>query len=137
MQQLLYVSRSKLDISEQVCQSILEKARQKNTSEGVTGLLMSKGDTFVQFLEGDSSRLMPIYGEICADERHRDITTLFNGESGQRIFNNWAMAHREGSDFDGDLAAKVKKIFDSQCGNADTLEAADLLNVLQSIRYTM
>jgi Sensors of blue-light using FAD len=78
---------------------ILEKARTKNAAHGVTGLLISRPNSFFQLLEGTKSEVLSIFQKIAVDSRHDNIKVLFEVEmeNATRIFPSWQMGSITGS----------------------------------------
>jgi len=93
---LAYVSHSRLDdltLDTRVeINSILEVARLRNATAGVTGALMFNEHMFTQVLEGEESAVRGIMSVIQRDPRHRDITILATGMVPYRSFTSWRMA---------------------------------------------
>jgi hypothetical protein len=137
MHHILYVSQAKTEISDTEHSHILEIARNNNEKHDITGMLLSQNGNFVQLLEGSRDALMPLYGKICSDPRHGDITTLYYEPCKKRIFSYWSMAHKKPEDFDSDLGTRVKALM--KLHNAEDLkkDGLKLLDLLQDIRYSI
>ncbi|MEM6708258.1 MAG: BLUF domain-containing protein [Pseudomonadota bacterium] len=90
---LLYASRSKEVISDDVVQTILKSSRQSNSEAGITGVLCvyESGHTYLQVLEGGRDQVNGLYQTICGDERHTDITILHYADIAERRFSGWRM----------------------------------------------
>lgn len=90
---LLYASRSKQVISDEIVQAILKSSRAYNPDVGITGVLCvyESGDTFMQVLEGGRSQVNELYQTICRDERHTDVTVLHYADIVERRFSGWRM----------------------------------------------
>mgnify|MGYP001828285746 CR=1 FL=1 len=58
---------------------LLEKAREFNDSQEITGLLLHREDSFFQILEGRESAVRALFENICADERHERIEVVAEG----------------------------------------------------------
>lgn len=112
MHHLIYVSQASHPMSDQELASILEKSRDHNTRDGITGLLIYKEDensgraNFMQLLEGDKQQLDDAFKRISADERHHTKVVLEEGEITGRHFPSWTMGFRnvdilELENFDG------------------------------------
>lgn len=93
---IAYVSDSRLDdlvIDTRVeIAKILEVARLRNATAGVTGALMFNERMFTQVLEGEESAVRSIMAAIQRDPRHRDISILATGRVPYRSFISWSMA---------------------------------------------
>lgn len=136
MHQLLYVSQSHND-SQDCIDDILEKARVYNTAANITGILINKKNTFVQFLEGDYDDIIKLYGRICTDPRHGNITTLYFQKGDEKIFTDWTMAHRTEEDFKGDILEQVKLLLKMTNPKNEELSKTKIMKLLKGIRYTL
>lgn len=70
---------------------LLAKARTKNASLDVTGMLLYQDGVFFQVLEGDRPVVEALYAKIEADGRHRRITRLIIESIEERTFAQWTM----------------------------------------------
>ena len=75
--------------------ALLEQSRAKNTSLGVTGLLLHREGTFMQVLEGEEDVVRPLYGTIAHDPRHADVVNVWGSLSPTRRFGEWSMGFRD------------------------------------------
>lgn len=101
LRQLLYVSRSVPSGTRVPLDPIYESSRHNNAIDGVTGLLFSDGQRFVQVLEGSDEAVGATMGRIRRDPRHDHIVMLRDGAVPTREFGTWSMADRrrgEGAD---------------------------------------
>lgn len=92
MIQLIYASSATQLLSAQELIAILDKARQKNTLLGVTGMLLYKNGNFLQVLEGEATVVKPLYAIIEADPRHYDVQMIAERSVEARYFEKWSMA---------------------------------------------
>jgi hypothetical protein len=92
--QLIYRSRSLIAPGQRKAGlgDVFTTARRNNRRLGVTGALMISDDAFVQVLEGDEAVVRKLYGTICEDARHQDVTLLRDEVVEDRRFGRWAMA---------------------------------------------
>ena len=90
---LLYASRLAPGVSHDVCEAILQQARQKNPGLGITGVLCQGGDVFMEVLEGGREAVNQLYHSIVRDERHTKVTLLHYQEVSERRFAGWTMGH--------------------------------------------
>lgn len=94
MKQILYASvNARIDGPADVT-GILEQSRHNNALDGITGLLWTDGDRFLQVIEGGEEAVDACYARICADPRHRAIVTIVERTVERREFGYWAMAHK-------------------------------------------
>jgi hypothetical protein len=88
---LLYVSRAAHPEDEAATQSILDSARQHNSSNGITGILCYGGGIYLQAIEGGRKAVNDLYGHILRDKRHQDVVLLHYSEITERRFGGWTM----------------------------------------------
>jgi len=74
---------------------IVRQAAARNGFEGITGLLYSEGDVFLQIIEGPADSMSDLLGRLSEDDRHRDLTILVDRPVDDREFGDWTMIHRE------------------------------------------
>lgn len=79
---------------------ILNYSRERNTREGITGLLIyryspqDQRGNFMQMLEGDAAAVDQAWERIAADRRHHTKVVLEEGEIAERAFPDWSMGFR-------------------------------------------
>jgi hypothetical protein len=89
--QLCYTSTAARDMQREDLVELLRISRAKNEASGLTGLLLFSADRFVQLLEGDEEAVRTLYARICEDNRHHEITTIFEREVEARDCPDWSM----------------------------------------------
>lgn len=94
MFRILYTSSATMDVSDEELESILEKSRKNNSEKNVTGLLIVKGRTFLQCLEGEKEDVLTIYEKISKDDRHTNIIDLEEENIEERLFPDWSMGYK-------------------------------------------
>jgi hypothetical protein len=88
---LMYASRAAKPLDPEELTHILRYSRGANPKVGVTGVLCSTGDLFIQVLEGGRAAVNRLYNRIAADSRHTEVTLLAYEEIPERRFAGWAM----------------------------------------------
>ena len=98
---LSYVSTQSQPLGNDDLVALLEHAREKNARLGITGLLMHRGDSFFQILEGGEEEVRGLYKDIQRDDRHVRVETVAEGRVAAREFSDSQMAFIEldGQDF--------------------------------------
>lgn len=91
MLSLVYVSSASHLMSNEELRQILQASRRNNEMHHVTGMLLYKGGSFMQVLEGPREEVLNIYEQIQADPRHGNILLLSMDEIGERQFADWKM----------------------------------------------
>lgn len=101
MLQLVYISTSRSIVTPELLGDVLEASRRNNTRAGITGLLVTGGQRFLQVLEGPEAAVLATYARIQADPRHFACVLLSCREVQARAFGEWAMGHQAGRDCAG------------------------------------
>ena len=86
---LTYQSRAVTRPSESDLEQLVAKARERNRSLGVTGMLLYENGRYLQTLEGPPQGLRKVWESIRRDERHRDIEVLTEHMVASRLFSDW------------------------------------------------
>lgn len=97
---LSYVSTQAQPMTNDELVALLKHSREKNARLGITGLLMHRGDSFFQILEGGEEEVRRLYEDICNDDRHVRVETVAEGRVHAREFSDWQMAFIELDDQD-------------------------------------
>ncbi|EMI56580.1 BLUF domain-containing protein [Rhodopirellula sallentina] len=100
LNELVYCSVATRVMDADDLRELLDHARSKNSSLGVTGTLLYNDQTreFIQLLEGDSETLDMLMEKISSDERHTSIDIMYRGRIETRSFEGWSMAYRAFAD---------------------------------------
>jgi Sensors of blue-light using FAD len=89
---LLYASRAREPMTDEMISSILSQSRKNNPETGVTGVLcVCHGGVFIQVLEGGRDEVNQLYAKVLRDDRHTDVTLLEYAEICERRFAGWRM----------------------------------------------
>jgi len=94
MKQVVYLSTATHDMSDEALENILNVSIRNNAKLGITGLLIIKGRTFMQALEGEVEVVDALYRKIEQDPRHKNIILLSEESITQRQFPNWNMGFK-------------------------------------------
>jgi hypothetical protein len=89
--QIIYASAATRPIEEEELLAMLKLAREKNTRNGITGMLLHCDGSFIQVLEGPKDRVMDLLRVIRQDPRHSRLAVLFEGPIKNRSFSQWSM----------------------------------------------
>ena len=95
---VVYVSSATQLFTKSDLQTLLQKARDKNTQLDLTGMLLYKDGSFMQALEGKEEVVTELVEIIKRDTRHKGVLELLRGRSEQRMFPNWSMGYRDLAD---------------------------------------
>ncbi|MCC5786720.1 MAG: BLUF domain-containing protein [Phycisphaerales bacterium] len=89
---LLYASKARDAITDELLASILAQSRKNNPQTGVTGVLcVCHGGVFLQLLEGGRDEVNHLYSKVLRDDRHTVVTLLEYAEITERRFSGWRM----------------------------------------------
>ena len=100
MKYIVYVSQAAKAFSTDALSDLLTHSRERNTADGITGLLVYRYNTdfkrgnFLQVLEGAGDALDDVWRRISGDPRHHTVIVLDEGESKTRMFGDWSMGFR-------------------------------------------
>lgn len=88
---LVYSSVASRPMDPADLEAILYTARRRNRDAGITGLLLYRNDTFIQFLEGPPAEIDSLMEDISADDRHDRLQVLVVEQTSRRSFGDWKM----------------------------------------------
>jgi uncharacterized Fe-S cluster-containing MiaB family protein len=94
MLQLIYASRETTEFGEKPLGALLEKAREHNEQNNITGFLLYISGNFLQVLEGPDEAVKTIFNSIEQDARHSSLKVIAKNEIQEREFDNWSMAFK-------------------------------------------
>jgi hypothetical protein len=114
VRQLLYVSIATRHHGEETLAEILRSSLDNNVLYGVTGILWSDGERFIQALEGPIASVEETYARILVDDRHHSLAIIYDHLVAKRGFGSWAMCHRRSYETDDDYDQKIRRaLFDA------------------------
>ncbi len=99
---LAYGSFATHAMEDEALASMLSKARVRNESSGITGVLLYGNERFFQYLEGPRSSVQTLFERIRQDSRHELISIFDQGDAEARYFTGWSMAFRPASSLTSD-----------------------------------
>jgi len=108
---LVYVSSATHLLSAAELNHLVERARARNTQEGVTGVLLYSHGNFMQYLEGPHSGMSKVYEIIKADPLHHGLIELLREPIEAREFSEWSMAFRNISAFGEANPPEIDAVF--------------------------
>ena len=132
---LVYVSAATIPFTRSDLVDLLERSRQRNTRDGISGLLLHRGGNFIQVLEGPPEIVDATYRRIAADARHGGLITLLRRTIPAREFGDWAMGFETMSADMGDALPGFSNFlqeFDRRGPNPD--DSTIILRLLKSFR---
>lgn len=92
---LIYCSASVKPMGYSELGHILQRARENNLKNNITGILLYSEGSFLQVLEGSSNSVEQIFQSICSDRRHDNITMIIREPIASRTFADWTMGYAD------------------------------------------
>jgi hypothetical protein len=92
LQSLVYMSSATQPFDAAALDEVLAYSRERNTADGLTGMLVHRSGRFMQLLEGPHDAVISTYGRIVADPRHDEVRLLVEESIHTRRFPEWTMA---------------------------------------------
>ncbi len=127
MKQLLYVSHSHRELSENELLEILQQARTNNIANNISGILLYHKNYFIQLLEGEAEDIDELYAKISKDARHQKINLIGRYDTPKRSFPEWSMGFKELSSQDIARVEGFNDIFIRQNGKSELLQNPTIL----------
>jgi len=93
--QIVYMSTAAEPFSKAQLMELLAGSVRRNTTAGITGLLLYRDGAFMQVLEGEKAAVTELFEKISRDPRHHHIMRLIHEPIKQRYFPDSAMAFRD------------------------------------------
>lgn len=91
LRQLIYVSAARRDLGPDAYLKILATARRRNAQAGVSGMLLSIDQGFLQLLEGTPGSVAETLDRVMADDRQTNLRILYDQPALARSFSGWFM----------------------------------------------
>ncbi len=115
--QLMYTSKRSANCTEAEIEKILASSVKNNPEIGATGLLLYSDTKFVQYVEGERLKIMPLYDKIKKDTRHYDTVLMSLSLVKERLFPNWHMGGRltseDNIEYISNITREEKMIYDN------------------------
>ncbi|MEO8621281.1 MAG: BLUF domain-containing protein [bacterium] len=95
-----YASSAIAPMSDADLTALLAVSRRNNIRDQLSGLLLYRGGSFLQALEGEEETVRAAMIRIGRDPRHHAVVPLYEGRTEARLFGEWAMAFAGGERLD-------------------------------------
>jgi len=89
---LVYESKANPNFGFSEIEKMLEKAREYNDKEHITGCLLMYNGRFIQYLEGEQEKVLNLFEKIENDLRNSEVILLSQEKIDEREFEEWHMA---------------------------------------------
>lgn len=103
---MTYVSRSKHKMSDKEINEILQQARDNNSANAITGMLILKDNIFLQTIEGSRAQVNHLLYKLIADQRHDNLQILETRELAHREWPKWSMNYVPSTKENADIYLK-------------------------------
>jgi Sensors of blue-light using FAD len=135
---LVYVSSAASLFSEEELMDLLKKAREKNRTLDITGMLLYKDGNFMQLLEGPKDAVLALVAKIKLDPRHRGFIALLQEERIEREFSGWEMGFQKLDDRTSLEIPGYSHFFDLPLSSEEFLQSpSKALKLLLNFKKTM
>jgi len=131
--ELVYVSAAAAGFDLSDLEATLHVAREHNARDGISGMLLFEGRSFLQVLEGEHARIDALLEKIRGDARHAKTTLLLREPIERRSFADWTMGYTRVALGDLQDATGVNDFFADQ-GSFSDLESDKLNRVVELFR---
>jgi len=91
---VIYVSTADHAVDAGALEDILEASVRNNEPNGLTGMLLYAGGSFMQVLEGEEADVDATLARVRRDPRHSDVFEIDRSPIDERSFANWRMGFR-------------------------------------------
>jgi hypothetical protein len=88
---LTYTSLARHDLQQPDLEDIHRTARERNSANGITGLLIFNGTHFLQIVEGSHASVDELIGRLRSDPRHSGLEVRDQHKIGARSFPDQPM----------------------------------------------
>ena len=88
---LTYTSLARHDLQQTDLEDIHRTARERNSANGITGLLIFNGTHFLQIVEGSPEAIDGLMERLRRDPRHSALEVRDERKIAERSFPDWSM----------------------------------------------
>lgn len=110
---VVYSSTATTSFSDADLAALLTVSRRNNARNGLTGMLVSRDDRFLQVLEGPEDQVEETMTKIAGDSGHRDLRILLREQTEHRQFPDWTMSFAQLGSADEDRVPGYRAAFDN------------------------
>lgn len=133
MRQLMYTSLSAKPGDGADLAAILQQSRHNNAIDGISGILWSDGEGFLQILEGPEESVEAAFDRIKIDKRHHSLSVVLDRIIYEREFGNWTMAHRRFNEPSDIYEAQMTRLL----SNTSSKVRAKFITILKKEQITV
>lgn len=92
MKAIMYKSIPVESTTLETYRQILERSIKANKEHNITGYLYVNKEKILQVIEGNDKNVEQLFENIQKDQRHCNITTVFERKINYRLMQDWSMA---------------------------------------------
>lgn len=92
---LVYVSSAVGVFTSDQLVELLRGARERNSTDDITGMLLYRSGNFIQVLEGPAAAVVATFQRISSDGRHSGVITILRRDIDERDFSDWSMGFED------------------------------------------
>lgn len=130
----IYISFAAIRLSQHELLDLLKKARLRNQAQGLTGMLLYRDGTYLQYLEGQRADINSLMKRLREDPRHKAIGVLREGTVPERLFPDWSMAYKNLAGLRSSQVPGYSERLQAQYKNERTEDAAQsLIDMFQGL----
>lgn len=109
---VVYSSTATTAFTDSDLAALLTVSRQNNSQAGLTGMLVSRHDRFLQVLEGPETQVDQLMATIAQDSGHHSVRVLLREPIERRQFADWTMSFKQLSSVDEHTVPGYRAAFD-------------------------
>lgn len=87
----VYTSVSNRKWTDDNLKNLLNKSRQKNEDQNISGMLLYLDPFFIQILEGEEDLVNELFNTIKQDPQHYKVSLIYKKQIEKRLFADWSM----------------------------------------------
>ena len=116
---VVYSSTAASPFTDAELAALLTVSRHNNARAGLTGMLITRQDRFLQVLEGPEPQVEALMTKISGDSGHHDVRILLKETIEQRQFPEWTMSFKQLSSADEETVPGYRATFDDLADEND------------------
>lgn len=126
---LIYASYPNLAFgsSREMAADLLPRSALNNARDGITGMLVTDEEFFLQVLEGERQPVSDTFLRIAQDHRHGSVAILSVSDAENRLFPNWSLTALDSSQTRSRLLRKHRKSPSFDPHHLNAVEALSLM----------
>lgn len=121
---LVFKSIASVDLNVHRYEQMIAKSEDFNNINAITGFLIFHKGNFLQFIEGEETKVRNLYAKIRLDPRHSNCFLVSTEIVDSRMFSNWSLFFDDRYSSNKDIATSEKrKQFDNLYYNSNIVNS--------------